>query len=883
MQKYGLNELREMFLKFFEGKGHLRMDSFPLIPQNDKSLLLINSGMAPLKPYFTGAETPPCNRVTTCQKCIRTPDIDNVGKTSRHGTFFEMLGNFSFGDYFKKDAIKWAWEFCTEVVGLPENKLFVSVYQDDDEAYNIWNKEIGLVPEKIFKMGKEDNFWEHGTGPCGPCSEIYYDRGKKYGCGSGNCTVGCDCDRYIEFWNNVFTQFNRDEKGNYTPLARKNIDTGMGLERLACIVQDASNLFEVDTIRKILDYVCNIANAKYTGSSDNNDVSIRVVTDHIRSTVMMISDGVKPSNEGRGYVLRRLIRRAARHGKLLGINGTFLHNIALVVINESCEEYPQLRKNQDYIFRMIKNEEENFKRTIDQGLSILNEFIKELSSSGKNILTGDKVFKLHDTYGFPLELTKEIVEEYGLSIDEDNFKINMRAQKDRAREAFKGKAGSSWDAGALSSIDKSLKTKFLGYDKLITMANICYILKDNEFCDEIVESDNVTIILDTTTFYAESGGQTGDIGIISTKDSEIEIIDCKKTPSGIFLHFGIVVSGSIKTGDTVKAIVDSKNRALISANHTTTHLLHKALRNALGDQVAQAGSSVDSQHLRFDFNHFEAITIEQLAKIEDEVNSKIFEGIDVTVEEKPIDEARKEGVIALFGEKYGDIVRVVSIGDYSKELCGGSHLKNTSLASCIKILGESSVAAGVRRIEAITSKGAIDYYKNKESILNEVTSILKVSHEDAYRKIETQISELKAIKKELSELKNKNASGNTDDLIRACEIVKDIKIIKGSFTDIDAETLRNTADTIKNKAGDCVVILASSFNGKVNLVVMASKTAVEVGVHSGNIIKESAKIAAGGGGGRPDMAQAGGKDIKKIDEALTVGSELAKNQIMNVS
>jgi alanyl-tRNA synthetase len=879
MQQYGLNELREMFLKFFESKDHLRMDSFSLIPQNDKSLLLINSGMAPLKPYFTGAETAPHNRVTTCQKCIRTPDIENVGKTARHGTFFEMLGNFSFGDYFKNDAIKWAWEFCTEVAGLPEDRLYVSVYQDDDEAYDIWNKKIGLSPEKIFRMGKEDNFWEHGTGPCGPCSEIYYDRGEKYGCGSENCKVGCDCDRYIEFWNNVFTQFNRDDKGNYTPLARKNIDTGMGLERLACIIQDVSNLFEVDTIRKILDYVCEISNTNYSGGSDKNDISIRVITDHIRSTVMMISDGVKPSNEGRGYVLRRLLRRAARHGKLLGIDGTFLHDVAKVVINESCKAYPDLKNNQDYICKMIKTEEDNFKRTIDQGLSILNDFIKDIKSGGSAVLSGENVFKLHDTYGFPLDLTKEIVEENRLSIDEESFRLCMKAQKDRAREAFRNKAGSSWDAGAISSIDKNLKTGFLGYSQLTTTSNLLYILKDNQLCNEASEGDDVTLILDATTFYAESGGQAGDIGIISTKDSEVEIIDCKKTPGGIFLHFGIVSSGTIKTGDTAQIIVDSNNRALVSANHTSTHLLHKALRNTLGNQVAQAGSSVDSQRLRFDFNHFEAISPEHLTAIEAEVNSKIFEGIEVKVEEKPIDEAKKEGVTALFGEKYGDIVRVVSIGDYSKELCGGTHLSNTSLASCIKILGESSVAAGVRRIEAVTSKGAVEYYKSKENILNEVTSLLKVSHEDAGRKIDAMNTELKMLKKELSDLKNKNASGNIDDLMKSSETVNEFKIIKGSFSDIDAETLRNMADTIKNKTGEAVVILASSLNDKVNLIVMASKKAVEAGVHSGNIIREAAKTVAGGGGGRPDMAQAGGKDTSKIEEALLIGVQIAKAQI----
>lgn len=878
MEKLGLNELRERYLRFFESKGHLRMESFSLVPHNDPSLLLINSGMAPLKPYFTGQEIPPCKRVTTCQKCIRTPDIENVGKTARHGTFFEMLGNFSFGDYFKEEAIPWAWEFVTKDLEMPEDKLWVTIYEDDDEAFEIWNKKVGIPAEKIVRMGKKDNFWEHGTGPCGPCSEIYFDRGPEQGCGSPDCKVGCECDRYVEFWNNVFTQFNKDENGNYTRLANPNIDTGMGLERLACISQGVDNLFEVDTVRNILNYICKIAGVEYK-KSEKTDISIRVITDHIRSTTMMVCDGVLPSNEGRGYVLRRLLRRAARHGRLLGINKPFLHDVGMVVINESKQAYPELAEKSDYIKKVIKIEEERFEATVDQGIVILNEFIEELKSKNEQVMPGEMVFKLHDTYGFPLDLTREIAEENGLSIDEAGFKKEMDAQKKRAKEAYLSKDSSAWGDDVYGKLDKSVKTQFVGYTEDNNEAKVLYIVKDGEVVETAQEGDEITVILDKTCFYAESGGQVGDTGTISSKNCTVKVNNTTKIADGKFLHSGIVLSGLLETGNEVVAQIDKKRRLAIARNHTTTHLLHKALREVLGDHVHQAGSLVEPGKLRFDFSHFSALTAQELKEVEDRTNAAILDSYSVDVKEMPIDEAKKLGAMALFGEKYGDTVRVVKVEDYSIELCGGTHIRNTSQASLVKVLGESGVAAGVRRLEALTGESAISYYSDKEQQLNEVAQALKASPADAIKKVDTLSQELKAYEKELEQLKNKLVSGAADDVLSNAADISGVKVVTARFDQLDMEGLRNTGDMLKNKLGSGVVVLGSSYGDKVSFIVTATKDVLGKGVHSGNVIKEVAKVAGGGGGGRPDMAQAGGKDISKIDQALKQALSVIESQI----
>ncbi len=878
MQKLGLNELRERYLSFFESKGHLRMASAPLVPKNDPSLLLINSGMAPLKPYFTGQEEPPRKRVTTCQKCIRTPDIENVGKTARHGTYFEMLGNFSFGDYFKKEAIPWAWEFCTQDLKMPVDKLWVTIYEDDDEAFEIWNKDIGLPPERIVRMGKKDNFWEHGIGPCGPCSEIYFDRGPENGCGSPDCKVGCECDRYVEFWNNVFTQFNKDEQGNYTRLAHPNIDTGMGLERLACISQGVDNLFEVDTVLNILNYICRIAGVEYK-KSEKTDVSIRVITDHIRSTTMMVGDGVLPSNEGRGYVLRRLLRRAARHGRLLGINKPFLYDVAMVVINESREAYPELAEKAEYIKKVIGIEEERFEATVDQGIVILNEFIAEIKEKKQSVLPGEMVFKLHDTYGFPLDLTREIAEENGLGIDEDGFKKEMDAQKKKARDAHNSKDTSAWADSVFDKLDKNLKTTFTGYETTSADAKILYIVKDGEIAEAAQEGDEVTVILDKTSFYAESGGQVGDTGTIISGNGRVQIIDCTKTADGKYLHTGTVESGLIETGNQVTAQIDVKRRMAICRNHTTTHLLHRALRTVLGEHVHQAGSLVESSKLRFDFSHFSAMTAEELKKVEDMTNQAILESMEVDVREMPIEEARKLGAMALFGEKYGDTVRVVRVEDYSIEFCGGTHLKNTAQAGLVKILGESGVAAGVRRLEALTGEAAIRYYTEKETLLNEVSQALKASPQDSLKKVEALGQELKNAEKEIEQLRNKLVSGEADEVISKAVEVKGVKVIAARFDTLDIDGLRNTGDMLKNKLESGVVVLASNYGDKVSFVVTATRDVLAKGVHSGNVIKEVAKLAGGGGGGRPDMAQAGGKDASKINDALKAAIPVIEAQI----
>ena len=877
MKKLGLNEIREEFLRFFESKGHLRLPSFSLVPKNDPSILLINAGMTPLKPYFTGAEKPPRTRVTTCQKCIRTPDIENVGKTARHGTFFEMLGNFSFGDYFKKEAITWAWEFVTKVMEMPEDRLYVSIYEEDDEAFEIWNKEVGLAPERIFRMGKKDNFWEHGTGPCGPCSEIYFDRGPERGCGKPDCTVGCDCDRYIEFWNLVFTQFNRQEDGTYTKLEKKNIDTGMGLERLAVIMQDVDSLFEVDTIRRILEYVCEKAGVVY-GHGDE-DVSIRVITDHIRSTTMMVADGILPSNEGRGYVLRRLLRRAARHGRLLGIEGPFLYDVARVVIRESCEAYPELAEKEEYICKVIKIEEERFAATIDQGIAILNAMIAELKMENRTVLPGSMAFKLHDTYGFPLDLTREIAEEAGLTVDEQGFMAEMAEQKNKARMAIKSKEISAWGRDIAAGIDKDLRTEFVGYESYSSESRILHIILDDEQVNSAQQGEEVTVILDRTPFYAESGGQVADTGYITGKDGKVRVTGCVKVGEGLYLHTGVVEEGIIEKDAPVTAAIDVERRLAIARNHTATHLLHKALRNVLGDHVTQAGSLVAPDRLRFDFRHFAAMTKEEIKRVEDEVNARILDDLKVTVRVMSLDEANRLGAMALFEEKYGDVVRVIQAGDYSMELCGGTHLKSTAQAGLFKIISESGVAAGVRRIEALTGKGALEYYGHVEEKLENIASVLKTTPQESLRRVETISAELKAALKEIEQLKAKLASSSFDEVLAGAVDVNGIKIATGRFDQLDMDSLRNTCENLRSRVGSGVVVLGSAFGDKVSFVAMATKDAVERGVHCGNIVKEAAKAAGGGGGGRPDMAQAGGKDTSKIDKALRLAVDAARAQI----
>lgn len=878
MEKVGLNELRERYLKFFESKEHLRLPSFSLIPNNDPSLLLINSGMAPLKPYFTGKETPPRKRVTTCQKCIRTPDIENVGKTARHGTFFEMLGNFSFGDYFKKEAIPWAWEFFTSDLAIPVDKLWVSVYEEDDEAFEIWNKDVGLPPERIIRMGKKDNFWEHGTGPCGPCSEIYFDRGEDSGCGKPDCKVGCDCDRFIEVWNLVFTQFNKDEEGNYTRLPNPNIDTGMGLERLACVMQGVNNLFEVDTVRNVLNHICKLAGVEY-GKSPKADISIRVITDHIRSTTMMVSDGVIPSNEGRGYVLRRLLRRASRHGKLLGIDKPFLYEVAMVVINESKSGYPELLERAEDIKTIIRIEEEKFEATIDQGLVILNKYISDTKEANKSVISGDMAFELHGTYGFPFDLTREIAQENGLDVDEEGFKMKMKEHQESARRDYLSKQGSAWSSDIYSNLDKSVKTEFTGYSSHQEEAQVLYIIKENEVVDAAGEGDNITVILDRTPFYAESGGQVGDRGYIESQKTKIRIDDCRKTDDGKYLHIGFVEAGTVSKGDKVTASIDVKRRMAVSRNHTTTHLLHKALKNVLGTHVNQAGSLVEPDKFRFDFTHFSSVAVEDLKRIEKEVNDKILESINVDIKEMSLEDARKLGATALFGEKYGDTVRVVKIGDYSMELCGGTHLNTTSQAGLVKILGESGVAAGTRRIEALTGEAALQYFAQKEQIIDSIAQTLKTNPQDSVKKIEALMAEIKNTQKELEQLKSKLVSSSLDEVLSKAIEINGLKIITARFDQLDMEALRNTGDTIRNKMGSGVLVLASGYGGKVSFVAMATKDAVQKGINCGSIIKETAKTAGGGGGGRPDMAQAGGTDISRIEEALKVAVKIIESQI----
>ena len=878
MKAYGVNELRRMFLEFFESKDHLKMKSFSLVPHNDNSLLLINSGMAPLKPYFTGQEIPPRRRVTTCQKCIRTGDIENVGKTARHGTFFEMLGNFSFGDYFKREAIHWSWEFLTEVVGLDPNRLYPSVYLDDDEAFEIWNKEIGIAPERIFRFGKEDNFWEHGSGPCGPCSEIYYDRGEKYGCGKPGCTVGCECDRYMEIWNNVFTQFDNDGHNNYTELEQKNIDTGMGLERLACIVQDVDSMFDIDTLKALRDQVCELAGVSY-GEDYNTDVSLRVITDHIRSVSFMISDGIMPSNEGRGYVLRRLLRRACRHGRLLNIEGGFLTKLAETVIEGSKDGYPELEEKKDFIMNVIRKEEEQFDRTIDQGLVILNEMKEKMVVEGVKTLSGEDAFKLYDTYGFPLDLTKEILEEEKMDVDEEGFKAAMEVQRQTARKARKVTNYMGADVTVYESIDPSVTSEFVGYDNLTYESKITVLTTDEEVVDALSDGERGTIFVEKTPFYATSGGQEADHGVISCGDGEFIVEDVVKLLGGKIGHIGRMTRGMMKAGDTVTLTVDAERRSLCARNHSATHLLQKALRTVLGTHVEQAGSSVNDERLRFDFSHFSAMTPEELQRTEDMVNDSISRSLQVIAKNMPIEKARKTGAQALFGEKYGDIVRVVNMSDYSIEFCGGTHVANTGEIGAFKIISESGVAAGVRRIEALTSKGLMKYYAALEEKMHEAAKLLKATPDNLTEKITHLQAENKELHSEVESLKSKLAKDAMGDVMSQVEEVNGVKILAVSVEDMDMNGLRDLGDQLKEKLGEGVVVIASAAGGKVSLMATATDGAMKKGAHAGNLIKAIASCVGGGGGGRPNMAQAGGKNPAGIPDALAKVKEVLAGQI----
>ncbi len=875
MEKLGLNEIRKMFLEFFESKGHLIHESFSLVPQNDKSLILINSGMAPLKPYFAGLETPPCKRMTTCQKCIRTGDIDNIGYTDRHGTFFEMMGNFSFGDYFKQQSLEWGWEFITEHLKLPKDRLWATVYVDDDEAYSLWHNHIGLPEDRIVKLGKEDNFWEIGIGPCGPCSEIYFDRGEEYGCNREDCKPGCDCDRYIEFWNHVFTQFDRDEEGNYTPLQHPNIDTGMGLERMACIMQETDSIFAIDTIKYVLDGVVELAGIPYKGGKAKEDVSIRIITDHIRSVTFMISDGIMPSNEGRGYVLRRLLRRAARHGKLLGINGTFLANLADRVIAMSGEAYPALLEQQDYIKRILSVEEEKFRETIDQGMSIIQDYVDELKSVGDTVLDGEKIFKLYDTYGFPIELTVEILEESGCTADQDGFDKYMEQQKETARAARKSDDEIAWQDEDLGFFTSEDPTEFIGYDTLNAEVSIKAVLINRKPVDSISEGEEGIIILDKTPFYAEMGGQAGDTGTITTDNALLNVYDVVKAKN-LFAHKVKAVSGKIATGDTVTASVDKINRNNIARNHTATHILHAALKEVLGNHVKQAGSSVTADSLRFDFTHFEALSAEEIVKIEQLANEQIAAFTDVDTEILSVEDAKKSGAVALFGEKYGENVRVVSIGEFSKELCGGTHLHNSGQVGAIRITAESGVAAGVRRIEAITGIGLYNELLAKDNLIKTLSEKLKTQPSNLLHRAESLLDENKEIYKELEDLKKQSMGDSAANLLAEAKLINGVKLVRAKFDDADISDLRELSDQLKSKESGLINVLASSANGKVTFLISVSDDILDKGYHAGKMIKEVAKIAGGGGGGKADMAQAGGKDASKIDEALAFAETLLK-------
>ncbi len=875
MQWTGLNELREKFLSFMESKGCLRLPSFPLIPKEDKSLLLINSGMAPMKKYFTGEITPPKKRVTTCQKCIRTPDIEEVGITDRHGTYFEMLGNFSFGDYFKREATAWAWEFFTEVLEIPKEKLFISVYQDDDEAYDIWTKEVGVEESHMVRLGKADNFWEHGSGPCGPCSEIYYDRGEEHGCGKPDCKVGCECDRYMEVWNLVFTQFDNDGNDNYTPLAHPNIDTGMGLERLACVMQGVDNLFLVDTVQNIMKHISSIVGVNY-GDDKKKDISLRVITDHIRSTTFMIGDGVMPSNEGRGYVLRRLLRRAARHGRILGYNKPFLYKVADTVIKENESAYPELADKRDFIVKLIEVEEDNFSKTIDQGMQLLEELIMKEDSK---ILSGEDAFKLNDTFGFPIDLIKEIVGEKGMSVDTERFTALLKEQKKRSRDARKNAGADAWISDSTDLTDLK-KTDFTGYSLTMSEAKVVAVVKDGERADSILEGEKGIIILDKTPFYAESGGQIGDTGMIVNDDSAMEVNDTTKDPSGIFLHSVSVVKGLVKVGDTVQAKIDSKRRMNITRNHTAAHLLQAALREVLGTHVEQAGQLVSDDYFRFDFTHFEAMTNDELTKVELIVNEKILDALEVISQEMDINEAKKLGAMMLFGEKYGERVRVVNAGDFSIEFCGGTHVVNTSNIGLFKIKSESSVASGVRRIEAVTGEGVLNYLDSALYVVNRCTQALKINNPKELVEGSIRIAEeLKAKDKKIDELNKRIAQSATEGIFKNARRYKGVRIISVAINDASVDMLRDMCSRAVANNPMTAIVLAGISGDKVTFICSCGKDAVAHGLKAGNIVREVAKVAGGNGGGKPNMAMAGAKDTSKVDDAIIATENIIKSMI----
>lgn len=876
MKNYGVNELRKMYLDFFESKDHLKADSFSLVPKNDKSLLLINSGMAPLKPYFTGQETPPSKRMTTCQKCIRTGDIENVGKTARHGTFFEMLGNFSFGDYFKKEAIAWAWEFFTEVLEVPKEILYVSVYEEDDEAEQIWHEQEKVPMDHIVRMGKADNFWEHGLGPCGPCSEIYVDRGEKYGCHDPNCAVGCECDRFVEIWNLVFTQFEKMENGDYVPLKNPNIDTGMGLERLAIMMQGVDSFFDIDTMQIIRDEICKKANVTYQANKDN-DVSIRVITDHIRSVTFMTSDGILPSNEGRGYVLRRLLRRAARHGKLLGIQGKFLKDLAQIVIESSKDGYPELKEKEAYILKVLTTEEERFAETIDQGIAILNEYLDELGD--QKVLSGEKAFKLYDTYGFPLDLTIEIAEEKGVTVDQEAFAEEMKAQRDRARNAREESNYMGAKETVYHQLDIGIGGKFVGYQQLQLSSEITGLTQGSQVVTSISSGEKVSVLVHETPFYATSGGQEADIGFIETATGKVRVDDVIKVVGNNIAHIGEVIEGDLEIGQEAILNVDEDHRFATAKNHSATHLLQKALKTVLGNHIEQAGSSVSAERLRFDFTHFEAIPKKELQKIEDIVNAQIQKGLGVHIEEMPIAKAKDLGAMALFGEKYGDTVRVVNIDGYSIELCGGTHLSNISEIGLFKIVSEGGVAAGVRRIEALTGQGAINYYHSIEHTLNAIADIARCEVGQVETRIQSLLDDMKELKRENDQLKSKAASSIVDDLLKEKKKIKEVEVVVNRVEGFDANRLRDLGDKLQDRLSNGVVVLASDFEGKVLLSVMASDNAVKQGAHAGKTISTIAKLVGGGGGGKPQIAQAGGRDVTKINEALDKAIELLGEQL----
>ena len=881
MQYMGVNEIREKYLSFFETKGHLRMASASLIPHNDKSLLLINSGMAPLKPFFTGQQVPPRKRVTTCQKCIRTGDVENVGKTARHGTFFEMLGNFSFGDYFKNEAIEWAWEFFTKVIKLPVEKLYVSIYQDDDEAFDIWHNKIGLPEDRIFRMGKEDNFWEHGVGPCGPCSEIYYDKGEEYGCGKPGCTVGCDCDRYMEVWNLVFTQFCKEEDGSYSNLDHPNIDTGMGLERLATVMQGVNSIFDVDTVKAIRDKVCEISGKKY-GEEHKYDVSIRVITDHVRSVTFMTSDGVMPSNEGRGYVLRRLLRRAVRHGKLLGIDRKFLSEVADIVIENSGDAYPELKEKKDYIKKFIDTEEKRFLETLDTGLALLTQKIDEIKASkGKNVLEGADSFKLYDTYGFPLDLMQEILFDEGITVDEEAFRAEMEKQRKRGRDARETDTYMGAEETVFHQLPAEMATEFVGYDNNEFEGKVLALVSGDAVVNTVGEGEDVAVIVDKTPFYAEMGGQIGDTGVIESDGCKIEVSDCTKFGGNKFIHTGKVISGEINVGDTVTLKIDTYRRKAIARNHTATHILQAALREVLGSHIEQAGSYVSDTRLRFDFTHFEAIDKESLIKVERIVNEKLFDALDVVVKEMPIEEAKKSGATALFGEKYGDTVRVVNVGGYSVEFCGGTHLHNSAEAGIFKIISESGVAAGVRRIEATTGENVLHLIEDREYMLAEVGNLIKATQGNMIQRISAIIEENKQLSKEVEALKAKMSGGAADEIINNKTDINGVSLVCGEVKDLEMNDLRSMGDKLKDKlSGEAaVIVLASGAGSKVSFVVMCTDDAVKKGAKAGDIVKAAATVCGGGGGGRPNMAQAGGKDASKIKEALEAARAVVENSV----